>query len=209
MTQLESAILEITSILDELHVPYMLIGGLAVSLWGEPRSTLDIHLSLLVEPAEFDSIVATLSARMHPLPQDALAFARETRVLPVVSSQGVRADLIFAALPMELEAIRRAQPMQVGGRMVNVASLEDLILMKLVSEREKDAEDARRLLVRFKGKIDCDYLEPRLSELAEALARPEILEVFLAGLQRDLQKQRPGPVETKPEEMFERGLLSQ
>jgi predicted nucleotidyltransferase len=119
---------------------------------------------------------------MHPLPQDALAFARETRVLPVVSSQGVRADLIFAALPAELEAIRRARAMRVGGRTVNVASLEDLILMKLVSEREKDAEDARRLLVRFKGKIDRDYLEPRLSELAEALARPGILEVFLAGL---------------------------
>jgi hypothetical protein len=178
MTQLESALLEITSILDDLRVPYVLIGGLAVSLWGEPRSTLDIHLSLSVEPADFDSTVAALSARMCPLPQDALAFARETRVLPVESSQGVRADLIFAALPAELEAIRRARPMQVGGGMVNVASLEDLILMKLVSEREKDAEDARRLLVRFKGKIDRDYLEPRLSELAEALARPGILEVF-------------------------------
>ena len=36
---------------------------------------------------------------MHPLPQDALAFARETRVLPVVDSQGVRADLIFRGAP--------------------------------------------------------------------------------------------------------------
>ena len=182
MTQLESALLEIASILDDLRVPYMLIGGLAVSLWGEPRSTLDIDLSLWVEPAEFDSIVAAISARVRPLPQDALVFARETRVLPVVSSQGVRADLVFAALPQELEAIRRAQPMPVGSSMVNVASVEDLILMKLVSEREKDAEDARRLLLRFKGKIDRDYLEPRLTELAEALSRPGILEVFLAGL---------------------------
>ena len=178
MTQLESALLEVASILDELRVPYMLIGGLAVSLWGEPRSTLDIDVSLWVEPAELDSTVATLSARLRPLSQDARAFVRETRVLPVVSSQGVRVDLVFAALPPELEAIRRARPVQVGGRTVNVASLEDLILMKLVSEREKDAEDARRLLVRFKRKIDCNYLEPRLSELAEALGRPEILELF-------------------------------
>lgn len=179
MTQLESALLEITSILDDLRVPYVLIGGLAVSLWGEPRSTLDIDLSLWVEPAEFDATVGAISARMRPLPQDALAFVRETRVLPVMSSQGVRADLVFAALPPELEAIRRAQPMLVGSRTVNVASLEDLILMKLVSEREKDAEDAQRLLARFKGKIDCNYLEPRLIELAEALARPGILEVYL------------------------------
>jgi len=81
-------------------------------------------------------------------------------LLPVESSQGVRADLVFAALPPEREAIRRARPMQVGGREVSVASVEDLILVKLVSEREKDTEDARRLLARFKGKIDTAYLEP-------------------------------------------------
>ena len=102
-------------------------------------------------------------------------------MLPVESSQGVRADLVFAALPPEREAIRRARPMQVGGREVSVASVEDLILVKLVSEREKDTEDARRLLARFKGKIDTAYLESRLSELAEALARPGILEVFRRG----------------------------
>jgi hypothetical protein len=181
MTPLELALPEITSILDELRVPHMLIGGLAVSLWGEPRSTLDIDLSLWVEPEEFDSTIAALSLRLHALPPDPMAFARDTRVLPVESSQGVRADLVFAALPPEREAIRRARPMQVGGKVVNVASVEDLILMKLVSEREKDTEDARRLLARFMGRIDTAYLEPRLSELAEALARPGILEMFRRG----------------------------
>ena len=42
MTALESALLEAVGILDRIGIPYMLIGGLAVSLWGEPRSTLDI-----------------------------------------------------------------------------------------------------------------------------------------------------------------------
>lgn len=178
MTQLESALLEVTSVLDELGVPYMLIGGLAVSLWGEPRATLDIDLSLWVEPGEFESVIAALSARIHPQPQDPLAFARQTRVLPVVSSEGVRADLVFGALPLEMEAIHRACPKQVGGKTVRVASLEDLILMKLISEPEKDTGDAQRLLRRFKESVDRDYLEPRLSELAVALARPGILEMF-------------------------------
>ena len=95
-----------------------------------------------------------------------------------MSSQGVRADLIFGTLPPELEAIRRARPVQVGGQTAKVASLEDLLLMKLISEREKDTEDARRLLQRFHGAIDRDYLEPRLRDLADALARPGILELF-------------------------------
>jgi hypothetical protein len=39
MTDLESALVEVTSALDQIRVPYMLIGGLAVSSWGEARST--------------------------------------------------------------------------------------------------------------------------------------------------------------------------
>ena len=56
--------------------------------------------------------------------------------------------------------------------------------MKLFSEREKDADDARRLLNRFKGKLDPGYLEPLLESLADSLARPEILEAW-RGTQSD------------------------
>jgi hypothetical protein len=178
MTQLEGALVEITSVLEELHIRYMLIGGLAVSVWGEPRATLDVDLSLWVDPGDFAPKLSALCERIRAVPQDALAFATETRVLPVVSSEGVRADLVFAALPSEREAIDRATPKHVGGKTVMVCSVEDLILMKLISERQKDLEDARRLIGRFRDSIDRAYLEPRLIQLAEALARPGIVEVF-------------------------------
>ncbi len=178
MTQLERALVEITAILDEFHVPYMLIGGLAVSLWGEPRATLDVDLSLWVEPTDFDATVSALCERVAALPKDPLAFAAETRVLPVSSSEGVRVDLVFAALAAEKQAIGRGVPKQVGGKTVVVCSVEDLVLMKLISEREKDWEDARRLLRRFRSSINRVYLEPRLTQLADALARPGIVDLF-------------------------------
>ena len=178
MTQLEGALVEITTILDQLRVPYMLIGGLAVSLWGEPRATLDVDLSLWVEPANLSSTVSALCARITALPKDPLAFAVETRVLPVSSSGGVRVDLVFAALDAEKQAIGRGVPKQVGGKTVMVCSVEDLVLMKLISEREKDWEDARRLLRRFRNSIDGVYLEPRLTQLADALARPGIVDLL-------------------------------
>ena len=37
MTALEAAVAEVASVLESLSLPYMLIGGLAVSLWGEAR----------------------------------------------------------------------------------------------------------------------------------------------------------------------------
>ena len=90
----------------------------------------------------------------------------------------------FGGLSWEKEAIGRAQQKELSGRSVAVASVEDLILMKLFSEREKDAEDARRLLNRFKGKLDPGYLEPLLESLADSLGRPEILEAW-RGTQSD------------------------
>jgi hypothetical protein len=56
--------------------------------------------------------------------------------------------------------------------------VEDLVLMKLISERPRDLDDARRLLRRFKATIDRHYLEPRLAGLSEAFARADIIEIF-------------------------------
>jgi predicted nucleotidyltransferase len=184
MTDLESAVAEAASILDELAVPYMLIGGLAVSAWGVVRATLDVDVSLWVEPERFESTVGALCSRLQPVPMDPLLFARETRVLPMISSHGIRVDLVFASLPAERDLITRAQPRELGGRTVNIATVEDLIWMKLISERHKDIEDARRLIRRFRLTLDRAYLEPRLRELSEALARQDILAIFLHEMER-------------------------
>jgi len=68
--------------------------------------------------------------------------------------------------------------MPLAGRLIPVASVEDLLLMKLISERQKDLSDARALLRRFRTSIDLGYLMPKLQELAEALAQPDILETI-------------------------------
>jgi hypothetical protein len=178
MTDLESSVAEVASILDELSVPYMLIGGLAVAAWGEARATLDVDLNLWAEPADFAATVRALCSRLKALSADPLRFAEQTRVLPMLSSLGIRLDLVFALLPAERDLIARAQPKQLGGRMVHVATVEDLIWMKLISERPKDVDDARRLIRRFRRTLDRGYLEPRLRELSEAFTRRDILDIF-------------------------------
>ena len=84
--------MEAASILDELAAPYMLIGGLAVSAWGVLRATLDVDVSLWVEPERFESTVGALCSQLQPVPMDPLLFARETRVLPMISSHGIRVE---------------------------------------------------------------------------------------------------------------------
>jgi hypothetical protein len=178
MTDLEAALVEVTSLLERISIPYMLIGGLAVSSWGEARSTLDVDVTIWIEPEQLDRTVFEISRQLHVVPKDPTAFVRRTRVLPALSSLQIRIDIVFAALPEEKRIIQRSRPRQIAGKDVMVASVEDLLFMKLASERPKDIQDSRLLLRRFQKTIDRQYLEPRLKELADGLARPDILTIY-------------------------------
>jgi hypothetical protein len=143
-----------------------------------------VDVTLWVEPENLQPVITELARHLTILPKDPLSFVKRTRVLPVTGSHKVKIDLIFAALPAERSMIDRAQPKEIGGKPVMVASVEDLVFMKLLSERAKDIEDSRLLLRRFRTRIDRNYLEPRLKELADGLARPDILAIYHEEMRR-------------------------
>jgi hypothetical protein len=161
MTELESSVAEVASILEELA-----------------RATLDVDRTVWAEPEDFAATVGALCSLLKALPADPIQFAGQTRVLPMLSSLGIRLDLVFAALPAERDLIARSRPKQLGGRPVNVATVEDPIWMKLISDQPKDLDDARRLIRRFRRTLDRAYLEPKLQTLSEAFARQDILDIF-------------------------------
>lgn len=178
MTRLEAALLEIAALLEEIHLPYMLIGGLAVAQWGEPRATLDVDVTVWVEPGEFDSTLETLAARLDVRTSQPIEFARRTRVLPARASNGIPVDLVFACWPFEREALKQAVDRRVAGAVVRVAGLEYLLLLKLISDRPKDLADARALMRLHRATVDLAWLERELAGLADAIAQPEILARF-------------------------------
>jgi hypothetical protein len=69
--------------LDEHGVPFMVIGGQAVLLHGEPRLTQDIDLTLGVGPAHLDEVLSACGAlELRILPENVREFVRSTFVLP-------------------------------------------------------------------------------------------------------------------------------
>src|SRR5258707_6889108 len=176
-SELKAAVVKVAEGLEQLAFPYMLVGGLAVASWGEPRSTLDVDLRVWV-PNDLDSAVAALGERFASAIPDASQFVAKTRVLPLSTSRGIRVDVIFAAWPFEEEMIRRASRKRFGSLLVPVATVEDLILLKSVSERTKDQEDVRRLTARFRDTLDKNYLNCRLREFSEALDRADLLRLI-------------------------------
>jgi hypothetical protein len=174
MTLLEETLVNLARSLSEHNVPYMIIGGMANAVWGEPRATLDIDATVWVTEEEIDETVAWLKRVFRPLVSDPAGFLRDTRVLPLESENGVRIDLIFGTLPYEREAIARAVELPVAESAVRFCAPEDLILHKIISERERDRADARGVALRQMKSLDLAYLESRIRKLAETLNRPDL-----------------------------------
>jgi hypothetical protein len=176
MTPLDRAIHEITAALDSEQIQYAVIGGIANAIWGEPRATIDVDVTVSVDDEDLPRIIGILGRQFRAAVSDPVVFARQTRVLPLDTADRVRIDVMFALLPFELEAIRRAKDIAIAGRTVRVVTAEDLILMKIISDRPRDIADAEAIVRRRTGQLDRSYLEPRIRELASALERDEIIE---------------------------------
>lgn len=168
-------------VLEAHRIPFMLIGGQAVLLHGEPRLTQDVDVTLGVGPSRLEDVLTLCSeARLDPLPEDPGDFVRSTFVLPARdTATGIRVDLIFSTTRYEGRAIERAERVAVGGAEVPFATAEDLIVHKLFAARPRDLEDAAGVVRRKGPELDWSYLERWCREFARVPGRermPELLE---------------------------------
>jgi hypothetical protein len=151
--------------LDHHHVPYMVIGGQAVLLYGEPRLTRDIDITVGLGIEGLDRLLTVLDeVELEPIPENLPSFVQETMVLPAVESEsGIRVDLILSFTPYESGALARARSVEIVGQGVRFASPEDLIVHKLFAGRPRDLEDVRSILARTPG-LDRAYMRRWLAE---------------------------------------------
>ena len=89
----------------------------------------------------------------------------KTNVLPI-EVEGVRFDLVIAELPFEKEAIRRSRKSTLFGIEANVCTLEDFIIQKFVSTREKDWIDIRKVVELHSDNLDWDYIMKHCKDLS-------------------------------------------
>lgn len=165
----EALLAKLAQALDDAGIAYMVIGGQAVLLYGEPRLTRDVDLTLGVAPDRLADVLAVAEAAgLQPL-VDPEPFVAETLVLPCEDVEsGIRADLVFSLPGYERSAMERTSAATVGGVAVQFASVEDLMVLKLVAGRPRDLEDVRGVLVRQPG-ADLGYVRRWLAEFDAAL----------------------------------------
>lgn len=178
MNQFEHALAEVAWFLEGKRIPYMVIGGVANLFWGTPRATIDIDVTIWADKPDFEATIKEITAEFRALPKNPVAFVKQTRVLPVKTSEGIRADFIFGQLPYEKEAIDRARVHTIGGISVRICSPEDLIIHKIISQRPRDREDVKGIISITGHELDRRFLDSFIQGLASDLERPDILSFY-------------------------------
>ena len=150
MNVLEAALARLATDLDELRVPWALVGGFAVSVRSEPRFTRDVDVAVVVEDdAGAEVLVRQLIGRGYTVTgtvdQEYVARLATARLLAPLPGDVVT-DLLFASSGIEREIAAGAERLEViPGLTLPVASLADLVVMKLLarddSSRPQDAAD--------------------------------------------------------------------
>jgi predicted nucleotidyltransferase len=146
----------LSRVLEREAIDYALIGGHAVNAWLEPRFTADVDIVVAAGPDDFDRLKQILAGegfvvtREHgadqPSGPDFVRFESESSALIL--------EVQAAKTQFQGEAIRRAG---VGEAGVRIATVEDLIVMKLIADRAKDQIDLVGLAAL--PEIDWTYIE--------------------------------------------------
>jgi Uncharacterised nucleotidyltransferase len=176
MNRLIQALTSITNWLEKMGIPYMVFGGIANSIYGNPRQTLDIDIKFSMKSSDkMQPFLEELGKVGKVLPERPLEFVEQTGVIPVEVGD-VRVDLVLAQLPFEEEAIQRSQYADFFGKRIKVCLPEDLIIQKAVSTREKDWMDIRQVISSQRHQMNWSYLLKHCKDLSEFLDDPEIYE---------------------------------
>ena len=138
-------------LLKQEGVDGCLVGGLAVSVYCDPRFTRDVDLAIAVDndaSAELlmQSLVKSGFQISSIVEQEAVERLAMTRLL---NADGISIDLLVASSGVEAEIVKDAQRMEVvQGTVLPVARIGHLIALKLLSVspgRETDHQDLRNL----------------------------------------------------------------
>lgn len=152
----------------EAGLRFCVIGGIAVGRWGQPRATLDVDLTVVVELGDEERVVRALLASFMPRLPGAYEFALRSRVVLVKTSAGQPIDIALGGLPFEHRAVARASDFDVGdGVVLRTCSAEDLLVYKVFAGRERDWADVETILVRQRGRLDLALVRAELTPLLE------------------------------------------
>ncbi len=163
------------NLLSEFNDRGVIIGGIASSLLGTPRFTVDLDAVFLLSTADIPRILKAASDQgISPRISNVEEFARKNRVLLLRHvASGINIDLSLGVLPFEIEMVERSKVFDFGFVKLRLPSPEDLIILKAVAHRSKDLEDIKSIAGNYSD-LDKKRIQYWVEQFAEALNLPDL-----------------------------------
>ena len=112
MNNLFTSIQALQRRLTEAGVRSIVIGGVAVGIWGEPRVTRDADLKILLERKDAEFLLAILNPGYDSLLPDPRATIQRQAMLFVKDGDETRLDLLLADTPYDIGAVCRGHAIE-------------------------------------------------------------------------------------------------
>jgi predicted nucleotidyltransferase len=175
VTPLLVPIQALQNLISKFNDQGVIIGGVAASLLGTPRYTVDLDAVFLLSFEELPRLLDEAAALgIEPRIADPVTFARKNRVVLLRHTvSGVDINLSLGILPFEVEMVERSRTIEIGAIKLRLPTPEDLIIMKVIAHRPKDLVDIQAI-TNSHPNLDKERIHFWVEQFGEALDLPEL-----------------------------------
>jgi len=167
MRRIEEVIRDITKILGEEEVNYVIVGGIAVAAWGNIRTTRDVDIMFFINEKDADKLEEALKKEKFSIQAEDIRAALKERshftIFDDLSEYYIDGKGIYSG--NDRLTLERRRKVSLADFEFYVAAPEDLIANKLLFGSEQDVKDAEGIYARQFDNLDMAYLEERCEGL--------------------------------------------
>lgn len=161
------ALKEVASAIDRHKAKYALIGGLATSYRSQPRFTKDIDFLVKAPQLILPTLLDDLRSRGFELDTIAAVDEWTRHHMLVFYYKGVRIDWLKPVIPAYLHVLESAVDEHTLDQPIRIASVEGLILLKLLAFRGQDQVDIENLVAANRDTLDLDWIKAEWEPVAD------------------------------------------
>jgi len=180
MNQVFVAAMEVQEFFQEKQWSFCIIGGLALTRWGQLRTTGDVDITLITGFGNELQYINQLLERFSARREHAREFALKNRVLLLQATNEIGVDIALAGLPFEERLAKRATFYDFGeGIALRTASANDMVVLKAFAGRPQDWIDVEGIIIRQGNALDWNEILFELTPLCELKESPETVDHLL------------------------------
>jgi len=165
---LDEKIVAIERTLSASGIPHAFGGANAFAYYGTPRATIDIDLNVFVPSSRANEVFALLSELGVATNSPKLTAQTERDGQVRIFWEKTPIDLFFSYDALHESSMERRRRVDFGPDRIHILSAEDLLVYKLVFDREKDWRDIAEMIYVADDPLDFDYVRGWLTRILKA-----------------------------------------